>query len=61
MCFSDNSDYSKATNPSKSKELLTSVANKASLLKFDFGIAKSHFIQQLRQTGMHIFMVVMTN
>jgi len=61
MCFSDSSEYSKATNPSKSKELLTNVANKASFLKFDFAIAKSHFIQQFRQTGIHIFMVVMKN
>lgn len=54
----ETSDKGKETDPFNSRELLSNVATAASLLKYDYQIAKSHFIQQLRQTGMFILEVV---
>lgn len=51
ICVLENAENSKETDSLNSRELLSNVATSASLLKYDFQIAKSHFIQQLRQTG----------
>jgi len=57
----ENSDDNKVTDPLNSRELLSNVATTASLIKYDYQIAKSHFIQQLRQTGMFILLFFNTN
>lgn len=38
--------------------MLSYVATTASLIKYDYQIAKSHFITQLRQTGMNILFLL---
>ncbi|XP_025419971.1 protein purity of essence-like [Sipha flava] len=47
ICVLENSESSKELN---SRELLLNVASTASSIKYDYQIAKVHFIQQLRQT-----------
>lgn len=55
ICVLENSENSNDTDPLSSRELLSNVATAASLVKYDYQIAKSHFIHQLRQTGVYIF------
>ena len=45
----------KDTDPLSSRELLSNVATIASLVKYDYQIAKTHFIQQLRKKGIFFF------
>ncbi|VVC25973.1 Hypothetical protein CINCED_3A011321 [Cinara cedri] len=48
LCVLETSD--KDTDHQSSKELLSKVATSASSIKYDYEIAKSHFIKHLRQT-----------
>jgi len=51
MCFSETTEINKDMDLSKSKELLANIAYKAAFFKYDFQIAKSHFIQHIHQKG----------
>lgn len=48
------SESSKISGSFNYKELLSNVVTATSLIKYDYEIAKSHFIQQLGQIGMFI-------
>lgn len=48
------SESSKITGSLNYKELLSNVVTTTSMIKYDYDIAKSHFIQQLGQIGMVI-------
>lgn len=61
ICVLENSDNSKDSDSLNSRELLSNVATSASLLKYDFQIAKTHFIQQLFHTGMFFFFFFIYN
>lgn len=61
ICVSENSESSKVIDPLNSKEFLSNVATVASLLKYDYQIAKSHFSQQLRQLGMFTIYIFLNN
>lgn len=50
----DISESSKITGSLNYKELLSNVVTATSSIKYDYEIAKSHFIQQLSQIGMFI-------
>lgn len=45
-------ESSKVAESLKSNDLISNVATAASLLKYDYQIAKSHLIQQLCHSGM---------
>lgn len=47
----------KDTDSLSSRELLSNVATVASLVKYDYQIAKTHFIQQLRKKGIYFLSI----
>jgi len=56
----ESNENNKDTDSLSSRELLSNVATTASSIKFDYQIAKTHFIQQLNQTGIYIVLAVIS-
>ncbi|XP_026807089.1 E3 ubiquitin-protein ligase UBR4 isoform X1 [Rhopalosiphum maidis] len=50
ICVLESNENNKDTDSLSSRELLSNVATAASLVKYEYQIAKTHFIQQLCQT-----------
>lgn len=57
ICVLENNE-NKDTDPLSSRELLSNVATTASLVKYDYQIAKTHFIQQLRKKGIYFLYII---
>jgi len=52
------SNENKDTDLLSSRELLSNAATTASLVKYDYQIAKTHFIQQLRKKGINFYLLL---